>query len=78
MARAKKVSIMSKPESSVHSGDRLADRPFDWGDFKVQLNNTVLMYGPPTITLAQAEESMLRLVGYLNQCVEANNDSTST
>lgn len=49
---------------------------FDWGTFKVQLNNVVMCYGPGNITLSQAEEAMLRLITYLGECRGSNNRVT--
>ena len=45
-------------------------KPCDWNELKVQLNNVTLMHGPASVTLAQAEEAMLRYIGYLAECEE--------
>ena len=41
------------------------ERPTDWERLKVELNNLTVMYAPGSITLAQAEEAMLRYITYL-------------
>ena len=52
-------------------------KPCDWNELKVQLNNVTLMHGPASVTLAQAEEAMLRYIGYLVECESANSEIAS-
>ena len=47
-------------------------KPCDWNELKVQLNNVTIMHGPASVTLAQAEEAMLRYIGYLAECDSSN------
>jgi hypothetical protein len=43
------------------------EEAFDWTELKIQMNNVTLCYGPPDITLKQAE-AMLKYIGHLASC----------
>ena len=46
---------------------------FDVEDFKVQLNNFMLMRAPEFMTIGEAETAMLLLVASVESCVIKNN-----
>lgn len=42
---------------------------FDFGEFKVELNNLMMTKGPQNMTLGDAEEAMLAMIEVMNRCL---------
>lgn len=42
---------------------------FDFGEFKVELNNLMMTRGPQNMTLGDAEEAMLAMIEVMNRCL---------
>ncbi len=48
------------------------EKPTDWNELKLAINNAIWMHAPPTTTLAQAEEAACRAISHLGECYTAS------
>lgn len=53
---------------NLESGQNFdVDNDFDFGEFKVELNNLMMTKGPQNMTIGHAEEAMLAMIDVMNR-----------